>query len=84
MSQRTVTTGKALASLCGTISGVDGTYSREQRDELTRWAQSRSLPAGDVFRARLILVLADGMSLRRDQAASAHDSADHFAMETAV
>ena len=34
----------------------------EQREELTRWAQSRSLPAGDVFRARLILSLADGMS----------------------
>jgi transposase len=32
----------------------------EQRDELRRWAQSRTLPAGDVFRARLILALADG------------------------
>ena len=28
------------------------------------WAQSRSLPAGDVFRARLILALANGMSDR--------------------
>ena len=36
----------------------------EQREELSRWAQSRSLPAGDVFRARLILALADGMSYR--------------------
>ena len=27
-----------------------------------RWAQSRSLPAGDVFRARLILALADGVT----------------------
>ena len=34
----------------------------EQREELMRWAQSRSLPAGDVFRARLILALADGMT----------------------
>lgn len=34
----------------------------EQREELTRWAQSRTLPAGDVFRARLILALADGKS----------------------
>lgn len=34
----------------------------EQREELKRWAQSRSLPAGDVFRARLILALADGMT----------------------
>jgi transposase len=36
--------------------------TEEQRQELKRWAQSRSLPAGDVFRARLILALADGMS----------------------
>jgi putative transposase len=40
--------------------GVDS----EQRDELESWAQSRTLPAGDVFRARLILALADGMSYR--------------------
>ena len=32
----------------------------EQRQELTRWSQSRTLPAGKVFRARLILALADG------------------------
>lgn len=36
----------------------------EQREELERWAQSRALPAGDVFRARLILSLADGWSYR--------------------
>ena len=36
--------------------------TEEQREELTRWAQSRSLPAGDVFKARLILALADGMT----------------------
>lgn len=36
--------------------------SAEQRDELKRWAQSRTLPAGDVFRAQLILALADGMT----------------------
>src|SRR5262245_16911558 len=34
----------------------------EQREELSKWATSRSLPAGDVFRARLILALADGRS----------------------
>ena len=34
----------------------------EQRGELNRWAASRSLSAGDVFRARLILALADGQS----------------------
>jgi transposase len=32
----------------------------EQRSELSHWAQSRTLPAGDVFRARLILALANG------------------------
>jgi transposase len=36
--------------------------TQEQRNELTKWAQSRTLPAGDVFRARLILALADGAS----------------------
>ena len=38
--------------------------SSEQREELDRWAQSRALPAGDVFRARLILALAQGLSYR--------------------
>src|ERR1700683_2436315 len=36
----------------------------EQREDLQRWAQSRTLPAGDVFRARLILSLADGTTYR--------------------
>src|ERR1700723_3724730 len=34
----------------------------EQRSELSKGAVSRPLPAGDVFRARLILALADGWS----------------------
>jgi len=38
--------------------------SAEQRGELESRTQSRSLPAGDVFRARLILALADGLSCR--------------------
>lgn len=37
----------------------------EQRSELKKWAQSRTPPAGDVFRARLILALADGQSYRQ-------------------
>ncbi len=37
----------------------------EQRGELSKWAQSRTLPAGDVFRARLILALADGQTYRQ-------------------
>jgi transposase len=36
--------------------------SEEQKVELSRIAQSRSLPAGYVFRARLILMLAEGAS----------------------
>jgi transposase len=36
--------------------------SDSQREELTMWTHSRSLPAGDVFRAKLILLLADGMT----------------------
>ena len=36
----------------------------EEKQDLERWAQSRTLPAGDVFRARLILALADGKTYR--------------------
>ena len=45
-----------------------GTYqavielSAEEREELIGWSKSRTLPAGDVFKARLILALADGKS----------------------
>jgi len=39
--------------------------SSEQEEELERLAQSRALPAGDVFRARLVLRLADGLSYRK-------------------
>jgi transposase len=41
------------------------TITDEQRSELSKWAQSRTLPAGDVFRARLILALAEGESYRQ-------------------
>src|SRR5260370_38262202 len=34
----------------------------EARDELRQMSLSRSLPAGEVFRARLILILAEGRS----------------------
>src|SRR4051794_17425181 len=40
------------------------TITEEQRTELTRWTQSRTLPAGDVFRARLMLALAEGRNYR--------------------
>ena len=44
------------------------------RNELESWAQSRTLLAGEVFRARLVLALADGMSyleIERQPGASA-------------
>src|SRR5882762_9120701 len=37
----------------------------EEQRELEQWAQSRTLPAGDVYRARLILALAEGKSYRQ-------------------
>ena len=36
----------------------------EEKRDLQRWAQSRTLPAGDVFRARLILAFAAGTTSR--------------------
>lgn len=42
--------------------------SGEEREELVRWSTSRTLPAGDVFKARLILALADGVSYSRIEA----------------
>jgi transposase len=44
------------------MSTKDVLLSKEQRVELSSIAQSRSLPAGYVFRARLILMLAEGAS----------------------
>jgi transposase len=38
------------------------TLSEDEQEELERMSLSRSLPAGDVFRARLILMLAEGRS----------------------
>jgi transposase len=38
--------------------------SGAEPEELQRWAQSRALPCGDVFRAWLILALAEGLSYR--------------------
>src|SRR3954452_7752917 len=39
--------------------------SAEEREELKRWSNSRTLPSGDVFKARLVLALADGISYSR-------------------
>ena len=43
------------------------TLTADERVELEQLAQSRTLPAGDVFRARLILMLADGLPYRTIQ-----------------
>ena len=42
--------------------------TEHEREELARWAQSRTLPAGDVFRARLVLALAEGRSYSQIEA----------------
>ena len=43
------------------------TLTAEERVELEQMSQSRTLPAGDVFRARLILMLAEGLPYRTIQ-----------------
>ena len=41
--------------------------TEDERRELQQMAQSRTLPAGDVMRSRMILLLADGVSYQRIQ-----------------
>ena len=41
--------------------------TEEERQELQQMTQSRMLPAGDVMRARMILLLADGVSYQKIQ-----------------
>ncbi len=41
--------------------------TEEERRELQQMAQSRTLPAGDVMRSRLVLLLADGVSYQKIQ-----------------
>ena len=43
------------------------TLTSEERLELEQMVQSRTLPAGDVFRARLILMLAERLPYRTIQ-----------------
>lgn len=43
------------------------TLTEDERAELESMTQSRTLPAGDVFRARLVLMLADGLPYRTIQ-----------------
>jgi len=46
------------------------TLTADEQAELEQMAQSRSLPTGNVFRARLVLMLAEGL-LHRTNARSA-------------
>ena len=55
--------------------------SAEQHEELERWVQSRTLPAGDVFRARIVLALGRGIELSRDRAKAGCEFSDSFALE---
>src|SRR5260370_38382944 len=41
--------------------------SEEERQELQQMTQSRTLPAGDVMRSRMILLLADGVAYQKIQ-----------------
>jgi len=41
--------------------------SEEERGELKQMTQSRTLPAGDVMRARMVLLLADGVPYQKIQ-----------------
>jgi transposase len=49
------------------FTGEAITLTAEERLELEQMTQSRTLPAGDVFRARLILLLAEGVPYRTIQ-----------------
>jgi transposase len=41
--------------------------TEEERQELEQMTQSRTLPAGDVMRSRMVLLLADGVSYQKIQ-----------------
>src|SRR3984957_2925128 len=56
--------------------------NEEQQLELSRIAQSRSLPAGYVFRARLILMLGEGSSFSTIKQRKGDHGADHQPLET--
>jgi len=57
--------------------------SAEEREELTRWSNSRTLPAGDVFKAKLILALAGGKSYSAVEGTE-YFATDHRSLEGAV
>jgi hypothetical protein len=58
--------------------------SAEEREELVDWSKSRTLPAGDVFKARLILALCGRQELQRGGGRAEHVAADDCALAGAV
>ena len=52
--------------------------NEDEHEELQRMSVLRSLPAGDVFRARLILMLADGRSYSEIQKRLSTTAPDHL------
>ena len=59
-------------------------YSPQSSGRINALGTLASLPAGDVFRARLILALAHGMSYAEIKQRLPHDGPDHLALEAAV
>ena len=47
--------------------------TEEERQELQQMTQSRTLPAGDVMRSRMVLLLADGVAYQKIQRVAEHD-----------
>jgi len=61
-----IKTGKAWVCMAGLQAVIQ--LTAEEPEQLMRWSKSRTLPAGDVFKATLILALAQGKSYSRIEA----------------
>ena len=58
--------------------------TEQERQELQEMTQSRTLPAGDGIRSRMILLLADGVAYQKIRDLLDTHRADHRALETPV
>ena len=65
-------------------TGSEVSLTSDQRSELSSIAQSRSLPAGYVFRAKLILMLAEGASFNTIKRQAANQCSHHHPLEAAL
>src|SRR6267378_4497885 len=63
-------------------TGSEMSLSSNQRSDLSSIAQSRALPAGYVFRAKLILMLAEGASFNAIK--RQHYGAHYHSLEVAL